>query len=179
MKKRIYQLSCFSFLLALAFTPQARAYDAKVDNIYYNIVNDEMYPLQPSVEVTFNQQLNATKQASYDGDIIIPESVTINDVIYSVIGIGDEAFRYSQNLKSIAYPASITYIGQNAFRGCANVPLFDIYGQNDQGEYEMLPIYIPDKVYVADSAFCESGLERVLFSGKFSISTSAGAVFKD
>ena len=166
-------------MLFITAAPTISALDAAVDNVCYNIVFNEDYPQTPSVEVTFDPVRNSARQGTYSGAVNIPESVTIDDVSYLVIGIGEEAFRYSQDLTSINYPSSITYIGQNAFRGCDNVPLFEIYEYNDQGDLVANPIYIPEKVYVADSAFCESGLERLSFNGRFSTSTDGAAVFKD
>ena len=54
----------------------------------------------------------------YEGDIIIPETVVFNEVIYRVTSIEDYAFDFCENLKSITIPNSVNIIGENAFCGC-------------------------------------------------------------
>lgn len=54
----------------------------------------------------------------YEGDIIIPETVVLNEAIYRVTGIEDYAFDFCKNLKSITIPDSVNIIGESAFCGC-------------------------------------------------------------
>ena len=54
----------------------------------------------------------------YEGDIIIPETVVFNEVIYRVTSIEDYAFAFCENLKSITIPNSVNIIGKSAFCGC-------------------------------------------------------------
>lgn len=167
MKKVFLSLAGSFFALALTIAPRAQAYDACVDDIYYNIVDDGYYSLQPAVEITYNPQHRAAKQGSYEGTIKIPEFVRFNGTSYLVKGIGEDAFRYSQNITSIEYTRFIAYIGVNAFHGCANVPLFDIYTTNADNTGGNYPVQIPRGCAVADSAFYDSGLEQVYFAGDF------------
>jgi hypothetical protein len=57
----------------------------------------------------------------YSGDIVIPEVVTYNDTEYSVIAIGNSAFRDCANLHSIVIPEGVTTIGNYAFGWCDNL----------------------------------------------------------
>lgn len=55
----------------------------------------------------------------YEGDIIIPSSITIeNDGIYTVTSIGNSTFYDCTGLTSITIPNTVTSIGYNAFVLC-------------------------------------------------------------
>lgn len=54
---------------------------------------------------------------NYSGDIVIPDSVTIDGVTYSVDNIGNYAFRFS-DITSITLPNTIVDIGNYAFYCC-------------------------------------------------------------
>lgn len=54
-----------------------------------------------------------------EGEIDIPEIIPINDEDYTVIGIGDKAFKGSKNLESISLPPSIKSVYRSAFEGTA------------------------------------------------------------
>ena len=55
------------------------------------------------------------------GAVTIPEKVKIGDKVYSVTGIGEEAFRGCTGLTSITIGNSVTSIGKWAFRGCTGL----------------------------------------------------------
>jgi hypothetical protein len=54
----------------------------------------------------------------YTGAIIIPDSVNYAGVNYSVVAIGNVAFRNSRSLTAVTIPQSVRSIGANAFNGC-------------------------------------------------------------
>ena len=56
-------------------------------------------------------------EVSYSGDITIPETVTHNDVTYSVTEIDYQAFFNSTELNSIKLPKTIKLVDANAFQG--------------------------------------------------------------
>ena len=83
------------------------AYDFEVDGIYYNIDGN-------SVSVTCRDN----SYNSYSGDVVIPATVTYNDVVYNVTSIGSEAFYYCSGLTSVTIPQGVTSIGNAAFYYC-------------------------------------------------------------
>ena len=85
----------------------ALAYDCKIDNIYYDLNNDDK---TASVTNTTNNK--------YVGNIIIPEYITYSGTTYSVTSIGSWAFASSPWLTSVTIPNSVTSIGDGAFYGC-------------------------------------------------------------
>ena len=104
-----------ALLLILVFLPILASADAvEIDGIYYNLNSDAQ-----TAEVTNNPN-------KYDGDVVIPSSVTHEGVDYSVTSIGVRAFYMSSNLTSVSIPNSMTTIGRDAFRSCSNLKKVEI-----------------------------------------------------
>ena len=57
----------------------------------------------------------------YTGDIVIPSQTTIDGKVYSVTGIGNNAFKDCTNLTCITIPNSVTSIGNSAFSHCSGL----------------------------------------------------------
>lgn len=89
------------FILIALFTLSVSAEDVEIDGICYNIISKGSI-----AEVTGCHH--------YSGDVVIPETVTYNDVTYSVTTIRKNAFT-GCSLNSIEIPSSITKICQEAF----------------------------------------------------------------
>ena len=60
------------------------------------------------------------------GDIIIPSNVTYKDEEYTVVSIGDAAFRDCAYISSVTIPNSVTSIGVSAFSGCKRLTSIEI-----------------------------------------------------
>ena len=90
------------------------AHDFKEDGIYYNASSKtkEAY-------VTF---YGRDPQATYRGNVVIPETVYHEGVTYRVVGIGDCAFR-GNTISTVKLPNSIKSIGSAAF---AETPIVSI-----------------------------------------------------
>ena len=96
-------------ILCVFFSISASAYDVKVDGIFYNILKKAKY-----AEVTSGDY-------EYRGDVIIPETITVDDVVCNVTRIEKSAFYGCTGLTSITIPNSVTSIGDRAFRVCTGL----------------------------------------------------------
>ena len=65
--------------------------------------------------------------AGYAGDIVIPATVTNEDVTYNVTSIGNEAFDRC-DLTSVTLPNGLENIGYDAFNRCLNLASINIPG---------------------------------------------------
>ena len=96
-----------TLILSVFFTISASAYDVEVDGIYYNLVK--------KVAVV------TSGDKKYEGEVIIPELITVNEENYTVTDIQSNAFSDCSGLTSIAIPNSVTRIGSGAFGGCSGL----------------------------------------------------------
>ena len=107
-------------LLAMILMPMvASAHDIEVKNadgvtIYYNYVNNGT-----ELEVTFRG--SSYYPNKYQGNVAIPEEVTLMNRTRKVTSIGGEAFRGFSGLTSITIPNSVTSIGNHAFSDCSGL----------------------------------------------------------
>ena len=94
------------FLLYFITSLSCYGYDFKVDGIFYNILSHE----NKTCEVTYGVSTlpNYGETASfYEGDIVIPEKVSVGDEIYKVTKIGECAFYCCNKVTNIEIPSTI------------------------------------------------------------------------
>lgn len=104
--KKLNLKSVMTVLMVL-FSINAKAYDAEINGIFYNLDKEAK-----TAEVTFKDGSHL-----YSGDVEIPFSIESNGVSYSVISIGEYAFHQCVGLAFVDIPNSITSIGKHAFEG--------------------------------------------------------------
>ena len=93
----------------MTFALACHAYKVEVDGIYYDLNKDDN---TASVTYTLNNS------SAYSGDVVIPESITVDNIEYAVTSIGSYAFSYCSGLTSVTIPNSVTSIGNYAFNKC-------------------------------------------------------------
>ena len=119
----------------------------RVDNIYYRLYKDN------TAEVT-DGILN------YTGDIIIPATITYEDVTYTVNAIANNAFADDNGVTSISIPATITKVGVGAFTDCGGltaVHITDIASWCDitfENRFDN-PLYYAHRLYLNDEELTE------------------------
>ena len=57
----------------------------------------------------------------YYGKLIIPESITVNDIQYSVVAIANSTFEKCYSLTEVTLPNTLVSIGESAFSYCHNL----------------------------------------------------------
>ena len=102
MKKR-FTACLTTLILSVFFSISASADVVEVDGICYDISGT-------TATVTWG--------GDYSGMIVIPESITFENSLYSVTSIGERAFYWCSSLTSVAIPNSVTSIGDYAFTIC-------------------------------------------------------------
>ena len=104
-------------LLALLLPLMVSA-STEIDGVYYNLTNNSEGCY---AEVTNSEggALSVEYYSPYNGSIIIPKTVVLDNISYLVTSIGDWAFCGSQRLTSVTIPNSVTSIGDWAFSGCS------------------------------------------------------------
>ena len=89
------------------------AYDAYVDDIYYDLSETQ-------ATVTY-LSFNTNQMVAYSGSVVIPESVTYKGNTYAVTAIGNYAFSTCSGLTSVTIPNSVTSVGVFAFSHCVSL----------------------------------------------------------
>ena len=90
---------CAATALAYDFSAVARS----GQTLYYNIVDG------------YAEVVSPTSSSYVTGDLVIPSTVTYNDVSYTVTSIGNYAFYGCSGLTSVTIPDGVTSIGDYAF----------------------------------------------------------------
>lgn len=99
------------WVLSMVILPlSAVSYDFIENGICYKLLSYGNF-----VEVNCD---DTQRISSYEGDIVIPTTVTHNGQEYYVVGIGDYAFFGCGNVTSVKMPETISSIGQYAFSRC-------------------------------------------------------------
>ena len=80
------------------------AQDAQYQDIHYNVDENHL-----TAEVGSNPRVT--------GELLIPQTIVVGQHTYTVIAIGDKAFKGCKNLTSIVLPPTIERVYRSAFDG--------------------------------------------------------------
>jgi hypothetical protein len=114
-------------VLTLAFMTicqSAFAFDYYVNGIYYRKATQQL-PGGGCGE-TYLIVVNDDYSNTYSGDVVVPETETINGEAFRVRYIGSEAFYACMNLTSVTLPSTIVNIGYHAFAECPFIEVIDL-----------------------------------------------------
>lgn len=114
--------------------------------------------------VTTGTNVEVAANPSYAGTLTVPNTVTDNGTIYTVVSIGDYAFYGCSGLTSVTFLAgsSISSIGFSAFRGSG-----------------LTSIAIPENVKtIGNSAFYNTNVTSLTFSGNPTIQSIGEEAFE-
>lgn len=191
-------------MVALALPGVAKAYTFSAVTpsghvLYYDII-------EGGAEVAKCNYNYPNYGSSLDGDLVIPDSVEYNGVVYAVVSIGFEAFEYAtmrtvqipntvvaiqiraftacDSLTSLIIPNSVSSIGRQAFAGSFNITsivLPDSLAAISQGVFEndtsLVSLVVPDAVTsVGYGAFSQCYSLRSVTFGS-SVSSIEGLMF--
>jgi hypothetical protein len=111
---KMKQLKKFTSIILLGVFVNLRgySYDFEINGIYYGYNTNNQ-----TVFVTNDY----TKEQSYEGTVVIPNTVTYNGRTLDVAGIGESAFSNCKDLYSVSLPNSIITIGKDAFYNCEGI----------------------------------------------------------
>lgn len=101
------------YLISLVICQNASAYDYEYNGFYFNL---------NAVERTATVTYKTTSYNSYSGIIDIPDYFPgPKDIEYTVVAIGNNAFKGCTSVKKLVIPNTVTEIGDNAFEGCTGI----------------------------------------------------------
>ncbi len=109
------------WLLLCSSSICAYAYNFAVNSIYYDI--------ESSADMTVSVTYKDTQYGSYQGAVIIPDTVEYYGYKYRVTKIGYNAFKGCNMLNSIKLPKGLKGIDGNAFEGCSLLRIIVIPSQ--------------------------------------------------
>ena len=88
-------------------------------NVYVNPTDEANFVFTYN-ENDFSAVISSIK-TSIDGAIYLPGETEKDGTVYTVTGIGAEAFANNSEIESVIIPSSVTEIGTGAFRNCVNL----------------------------------------------------------
>jgi len=106
-----------SFLFGVLFASTVLwANGVEIDGIHYLLHNN-----WAEVTYTGDQLPMSSHVNDYSGNVVIPDSVTYQELTYPVTEIGYQAFEGSEDLISVVIPNTVTELSAYAFYGCVNL----------------------------------------------------------
>ncbi|MBO4655824.1 MAG: leucine-rich repeat domain-containing protein [Bacteroidales bacterium] len=120
MKKTLLILAVMMMVVAVLQSAMAQDFSAVSPSghtLYYNIVNGE-------AQVTSENPSPGLGSRAYEnlrGNVIVPDSVTHNDITYPVTSLGLYAFMFCTDLKHLSLPSTMRVIGPYSISACQSL----------------------------------------------------------
>ncbi len=102
-----------SLLVALALTTLSTVWAED-----FRVANSDGVMIPYKILNTTDNEVEVDQGGNYQGDVVVPSTVTNNGITYTVTGIGGWAFNGKGDMTSITLPNTITVIGRSAFESC-------------------------------------------------------------
>ena len=97
-----------TFVCAFVLSVMTFAHDFEVDGYYYTRQSDN------TVNISY-KGTNYSSSMVYSGDVVVPETIEVDDVTYMVVGVDDGTFNYCTKLTSVTLPKTVTTLGGYIF----------------------------------------------------------------
>ena len=167
MKTRI-----LTTIIAILTVVCANATPFEVDGIWYSITSDSTVCLVPEPSASGSGTSFIIRNV-YEGDIVIPATVTYEENEYTVTAVENGTFKESPKLTSVSIPASVTELGETPFSACGK--LIAITVDADNPAYTIIDGLLYDKA-VTTLLACP-GMKTGAVVIPSTVTTIANAVF--
>ncbi|MDE6637372.1 MAG: leucine-rich repeat domain-containing protein [Muribaculaceae bacterium] len=120
------------------------------DGVVYTVIDEENHLVKTADDAN-----------NFSGDLVIPSSIEMGGVVYTVTEIGENSFAGSSFLTSVTIQASIANIGENAFSDCERLTSLIWQGDSRLQSGVVESIANPNLlVYVNTSSNAPEGLDH-------------------
>ncbi len=104
--------------LCLMAVPIAFAANITVNGINYTTATGAKATV---AKYTIDKTVTPYDTLYYEGDIVIPQTITYGGVEYTVVATATNAFQNCRNLTSVVLPSTCVTIGRGCFSGCSSL----------------------------------------------------------
>ncbi|MBO4444411.1 MAG: M6 family metalloprotease domain-containing protein [Bacteroidaceae bacterium] len=92
----------------------------------------------------------------YEGDIVVPETISYEGETYVVTALSDSVFRGCANLHSVVIPSCVSFAGSKIFKGCKKLTYVDWQGTAAIDSTDFIGTAYNTLVYVKEDVVVDS-----------------------